>query len=145
MTAMTEPRPSKMEAKASIGLRGSCRRDPDLWYSVIADDIRHAKSICVTECPVMHLCREYALTTGQAFGVWGGLSEKERRAVLDGAVLPDIEPERGRITYSQAKRYPCPVCGRRLGLNRGGGLMGHEDKRTHTPCTGKGMPPKESS
>ncbi|MFI6881156.1 WhiB family transcriptional regulator [Streptomyces sp. NPDC050400] len=62
----------------------SCRQeDPDLFFP-IGDtgpallQIEEAKSICVA-CPVMERCRQWALETGQEHGVWGGLSEAERR------------------------------------------------------------------
>ena len=37
-----------------------------------------AKRIC-EQCPVLAVCRRYALENGEKFGVWGGLSESERR------------------------------------------------------------------
>ena len=40
-----------------------------------------AKQICAT-CPVMQSCRSYALDIREPHGVWGGLSEKERQAIL---------------------------------------------------------------
>ena len=40
-----------------------------------------AKRICAT-CPVIEPCLDHALTTREAHGVWGGLNETERRAVL---------------------------------------------------------------
>jgi WhiB family redox-sensing transcriptional regulator len=40
-----------------------------------------AKSIC-SRCPVRGECLEYALATREAHGVWGGLNEMERRALL---------------------------------------------------------------
>ena len=40
-----------------------------------------AKAICAG-CPVRDACLAYALDTGEAYGVWGGLSEDERRALL---------------------------------------------------------------
>jgi WhiB family redox-sensing transcriptional regulator len=40
-----------------------------------------AKAICA-RCPVRPDCLAYALDTGEAYGVWGGLSEDERRALL---------------------------------------------------------------
>ena len=40
-----------------------------------------AKAICA-RCPVRDACLAYALDTGEAFGVWGGLTEDERRAML---------------------------------------------------------------
>lgn len=40
-----------------------------------------AKKICFS-CPVLGACREYAIDIREPHGVWGGLSEQERRALL---------------------------------------------------------------
>ncbi|MFC5906490.1 WhiB family transcriptional regulator [Streptacidiphilus monticola] len=40
-----------------------------------------AKRVCAG-CPVREPCAEYALRTREPYGVWGGLTEHERRAVL---------------------------------------------------------------
>ena len=40
-----------------------------------------AKRICAV-CPVRQLCLDYALDTREGHGVWGGLNETERRAIL---------------------------------------------------------------
>ena len=39
-----------------------------------------AKQICA-DCPVRRECLEYALRVREAFGIWGGLNETERRAL----------------------------------------------------------------
>ena len=44
-----------------------------------------AKQIC-TGCPVQQACLAYALDTREPFGIWGGLTEHERRAMLTAAV-----------------------------------------------------------
>lgn len=41
-----------------------------------------AKEICKS-CPVLESCREFALQEGEHYGVWGGLGEADRRAVLE--------------------------------------------------------------
>ncbi len=41
-----------------------------------------AKQVC-TCCPVITICREFALRTHEPFGVWGGLDEDERRMILE--------------------------------------------------------------
>ncbi|MDQ2708866.1 MAG: WhiB family transcriptional regulator [Actinomycetota bacterium] len=41
-----------------------------------------AKEVC-SRCPVIEPCREFALRTREPFGVWGGLAESERRAILE--------------------------------------------------------------
>ncbi|HSP60867.1 MAG TPA: WhiB family transcriptional regulator [Ornithinimicrobium sp.] len=40
-----------------------------------------AKAIC-EQCPVLRECREHALSVQEPYGVWGGMSEEEREAVL---------------------------------------------------------------
>ncbi|HWN31977.1 MAG TPA: WhiB family transcriptional regulator [Pseudonocardia sp.] len=44
-----------------------------------------AKEVCAS-CPVMKPCREFALRTREPFGVWGGLAETERRAIIEGSI-----------------------------------------------------------
>jgi hypothetical protein len=39
-----------------------------------------ARRICAA-CPVVEECRDHAVSRGERFGVWGGLSEKQRREV----------------------------------------------------------------
>jgi WhiB family redox-sensing transcriptional regulator len=47
-------------------------------------ETQSAKQVCA-RCQVIDECRDYALSTRQPFGVWGGLDEEERRALLTGA------------------------------------------------------------
>ncbi len=42
-----------------------------------------AKAICA-RCPVRAPCLEWALATGEQHGIWGGLSELERKSMLAG-------------------------------------------------------------
>jgi WhiB family redox-sensing transcriptional regulator len=66
--------------------RAACRtEDPDLFFPVGTTgpallQIEEAKSVC-RGCPVRDDCLEWALETGQDIGVWGGLTELERRAL----------------------------------------------------------------
>ena len=68
----------------SWAARGACRQsDPDLFFPVAARgpalrQLARAKSVC-ERCPVRVQCLEYALQSGQSFGVWGGASAEERR------------------------------------------------------------------
>ncbi|MDZ7674963.1 MAG: WhiB family transcriptional regulator [Acidimicrobiales bacterium] len=57
--------------------------DPNLFFPVgttgpALDQIASAKAVCRT-CDVQDLCLEYAISTNQDSGVWGGTSEEERR------------------------------------------------------------------
>ncbi len=59
--------------------------DPELFFPVgttgpAASQIEAAKAVCAS-CPVRTECLEWALSTAQDAGVWGGLSEDERRAL----------------------------------------------------------------
>ena len=52
--------------------------DPDLFFPERGASTREAKSVCCN-CEVRADCLEYALVNGEKFGIWGGLSERERR------------------------------------------------------------------
>lgn len=46
-----------------------------------------AKAVC-QRCPVIEQCRRHALATREPYGVWGGLTEEERRDLRTGAQHP---------------------------------------------------------
>jgi WhiB family redox-sensing transcriptional regulator len=48
-----------------------------------------AKAICAT-CPVIAACRAHALAVQEPYGIWGGLSEDDRLAILGKEINPDI-------------------------------------------------------
>ena len=52
--------------------------DPDLFFPERGASTREAKGVC-GGCEVRLDCLEYALCNGEKFGIWGGLSERERR------------------------------------------------------------------
>ena len=52
----------------------------DLFFPERGASTRKAKQICA-ECEVQVECLEYAITNGEKFGIWGGLSERERRRI----------------------------------------------------------------
>jgi WhiB family redox-sensing transcriptional regulator len=59
--------------------------DPDLFFPVgvtgpAVGQIAAAKAVCAT-CAVQATCLEFAITTNQEYGVWGGTSEEERRVL----------------------------------------------------------------
>ncbi|MFF3503876.1 WhiB family transcriptional regulator [Streptomyces sp. NPDC003247] len=49
----------------------------DFFFPEPGSSVREAKRIC-TLCDMRPACLEYALANDERFGVWGGLSEKER-------------------------------------------------------------------
>jgi WhiB family redox-sensing transcriptional regulator len=57
---------------------------PDVPGEPRAERLRRllaAKRVCAA-CPVRELCRTYALENEEEFGVWGGLSELERKQLI---------------------------------------------------------------
>ena len=70
-------------------LHGACRgENSDVFYHPDGERGRaraqrenRAKAICST-CPVIGMCREHALASGEPYGVWGGMSESERVVAL---------------------------------------------------------------
>lgn len=76
-----------------------CRdTDPELFFPVgttgtALTQIERAKQVC-GECAVRAECLEFALTTNQDSGIWGGLTEEERR---------DIRRERAARARARAR------------------------------------------
>ena len=83
---------SGMWGLSSWRLRAACRSvDSAVFFSPDAERGRaqeareaRAKAICA-RCPVIRECAAYALTAGERYGVWGGLSEQDRLTLRLGA------------------------------------------------------------
>ncbi len=73
--------------------------DPDLWFGDSEIDQAVAVALCTAggpggmPCPIRAECLQYALSTGESHGVWGGLTEKQRR-----------------VTGWSKQRVRCPGC-----------------------------------
>ena len=73
------------EGRPAWHAKAACAETPtDEFFPVgssgpALEQIAKAKAICAT-CPVASKCLEYALSTGQNDGIWGGMSEDERGA-----------------------------------------------------------------
>lgn len=70
------------EADSSWRDRANCLGvDPDLFFPERGASTREAKAVC-HGCTARDACLEYALTSPvQKFGIWGGMSERERRRI----------------------------------------------------------------
>ena len=67
------------EAEQEWQERALCAQtDPEAFFPEKGGSTREAKKIC-TGCEVRTECLEYALAHDERFGIWGGLSERERR------------------------------------------------------------------
>jgi WhiB family transcriptional regulator, redox-sensing transcriptional regulator len=59
----------------------ACREcDPEVWFpaSRAQAAAKPAKQVC-RGCELVDACKERALATGEEYGIWGGLTEDERR------------------------------------------------------------------
>jgi len=54
--------------------------DPDLFFPERGASTREAKEVC-RGCVVQNDCLEFALENSEKFGIWGGMSERERRRI----------------------------------------------------------------
>lgn len=52
--------------------------DADLWFPVQGASTKEARAICA-RCDVRLQCLEYALAHNERTGIWGGLTERQRR------------------------------------------------------------------
>jgi WhiB family redox-sensing transcriptional regulator len=59
--------------------------DPEAFFPEKGGSTREAKRVCMS-CEVRVQCLDYALENDERFGIWGGLSERERRRVKKRAV-----------------------------------------------------------
>ena len=59
--------------------------DPEAFFPEKGGSTREAKKVC-RGCEVRAECLEYALEHDERFGIWGGLSERERRRLKRAAV-----------------------------------------------------------
>ncbi|MGP5376809.1 WhiB family transcriptional regulator [Brachybacterium alimentarium] len=74
------------DAELSWQERALCAQtDPEAFFPEKGGSTREAKKVCVS-CEVRAECLEYALENDERFGIWGGLSERERRKLKRRAV-----------------------------------------------------------
>lgn len=59
----------------------ACRGlDPAMFFPDRGEVAAQAKRVCHS-CPVREACLEYSLVGGEAFGIWGGVAETQRRRI----------------------------------------------------------------
>ncbi|HEY0689297.1 MAG TPA: WhiB family transcriptional regulator [Kribbella sp.] len=75
-----------IEEEPSWQERALCAQtDPEAFFPEKGGSTREAKKVCLG-CGVRGECLEYALQNDERFGIWGGLSERERRKLKKRAV-----------------------------------------------------------
>jgi WhiB family redox-sensing transcriptional regulator len=65
---------------AWVGDAVCAQTDPEVFFPEKGASSREARRVC-RGCGVRKECLEFALRTGQRFGVWGGVSERQRRSM----------------------------------------------------------------
>ena len=64
--------------------------DPELFFPERGSSTREAKEVC-RGCVVRIECLEFAIANSEKFGIWGGMSERERRRVRRARLLENRE------------------------------------------------------
>lgn len=75
--SLPPPRIENWDWQAYAACRGM---EPNLFFesSDSTSEEEMARRIC-RRCPVLSPCRSYAIEAGEPYGIWGGLSPRERR------------------------------------------------------------------
>lgn len=79
--------------------------DPEIWFPDKGQSAKPAKGICFG-CDVREQCLAYALDNDERFGIWGGLSERERRRLKRGI------PIKHAVLLKAVEMVPCGHCGK---------------------------------
>jgi WhiB family redox-sensing transcriptional regulator len=99
-------------------LQAACHgTDLNLFYPERGETAGPARQVCA-RCPVRQPCLEYALSNRITHGIWGGLTERERRP-LQSRLVQDARRDRDRaIVAADAVGYTTAAIGRSFGLSR---------------------------
>ena len=90
--------------------------DLNLFYPERGHSAGQARQVCA-RCPVRQPCLEYALSNRITSGIWGGLTERERRP-LQSRLVQDARRERDRaVVAADAAGYTTAAIGRSFGLS----------------------------
>jgi len=94
LLAIADPQPGEQDTILPLSVvegmewqaRALCAQtDPEAFFPEKGGSTRDAKRVCLS-CDVRSECLEYALENDERFGIWGGLSERERRRLKKQAV-----------------------------------------------------------
>ena len=98
--------------------RAACRgADLDLFFPGRGESAEPARRVC-GRCPVREPCLDYALRHGITHGIWGGLAERDRRALRSPRVGAARRERDEAITAAADAGYSQAVIGRAFGLTR---------------------------
>ena len=112
----TTPAPARFAARwrELAACRGT---DLNLFFPGRGESAEPARQACAA-CPVRQPCLDYANSNAITHGIWGGLTERERR-VLRTSYLRAVRLERDRdVAATVAAGYPAAATGGSFGLSR---------------------------
>ncbi len=96
----------------------ACRgADLKVFFPSRGEPAGHARQVCAA-CPVRQPCLDYAITNRITHGIWGGLTERERRALRSGWVRASRRERDRAILATEAAGYTTAAIGRSFGLSR---------------------------
>jgi len=116
------PRPRSLAAPARFAARwrelAACRgTDLEVFFPERGESAGPAREVCAA-CQVRQPCLDYAITNRIAHGIWGGLTERERRALQSGWVRASRRERDEAIASASAAGYSTASIGRAFGLTR---------------------------
>ena len=116
------PRHRSLAAPARFAARwrelAACRgADLELFFPGRGESAEPARQVCAA-CPVRQPCLDYAITNRIIHGIWGGLTERERRALQSRWVRASRRERDGAIAAAAAAGYTKAAIGRSFGLSR---------------------------
>jgi WhiB family redox-sensing transcriptional regulator len=116
------PRHRNLAAPARFAARwrelAACRGvGLDLFFPERGESAEPARQVCAA-CPVRQPCLDYAITNRISHGIWGGLTERERRALRSGWVRSSRRDRDRAVLAAEAAGYTAAAIGRSFGLSR---------------------------
>ncbi len=88
-----------------------------MFFPGRGESARPARQVCAA-CPVRQQCLDYAITNRIGHGIWGGLTERERRALRSRWVRTSRRERDRAILAADAAGYMAAGIGRSFGLSR---------------------------
>ena len=116
------PRPRSLAAPARFAARwrelAACRgTDLEVFFPGRGESAEPARQVCAP-CPVRQACLDYAITNRIASGVWGGLTERERRALRTSYLRAERRERDRDVSAAAAAGCTAAAIGRSFGLSR---------------------------
>jgi WhiB family redox-sensing transcriptional regulator len=116
------PRHRSLAAPARFAARwrelAACHgADLNLFFPERGESAEPARRVCAA-CPVRQPCLDYAITNRIAYGIWGGLTERERRALRSRWVRASRRDRDRAIRAAETAGYTAAAIGRSFGLSR---------------------------